>query len=253
MQLNKIYNENCLDTMAKMPNNFIDLVITSPPYNIIRPNQSDRGYDVYSDGMSNNEYIKWTLDIFSDFNMVLKPNGCVLYNMSYGGENTTLMSLVIAEIIKNSDFTLADIIVWKKQTATPNAMSHNKLTRIVEYIYVFCRKDEFHTFNANKNICSKRESGQPNYENIYNFIIAENNDGSTDINKATFSTKLVRRLLLIYAKENSLIYDPFIGTGTTANGCIIENHNYIGSEISKKQCDYANNRLKLYLQQTKMF
>ena len=253
MEINKIYGESNLDTMKRMPNNFVDLVITSPPYNIIRPNSTDRGYDVYKDGISNDEYISWTLDIFKGFNNVLKKNGIVLYNMSYGTENTILMSLVVADLIRNSDFTLADIIVWKKKTATPNNVSHNKLTRIVEYVYVFCRKSEFESYNCNKKELSKRETGQSIYENIFNFITANNNDESNNLNKATFSTEFVRKLLNIYAKENSLIYDPFMGTGTTAKSCIIDKHNFIGSEISKSQVDYAIKRLKPYLDQQTLF
>ena len=53
------------------------------------------------------------------------------------------MSLVIAELIKNSNFTLADIILWKKKSAIPNNVSSNKLTRIVEYIYCFVEKMNF--------------------------------------------------------------------------------------------------------------
>ena len=73
------------------------------------------------------------------------------------------------------------------------------------------------------------------------------------MNKATFSTELVRKLLKIYAKKNSVIYDPFMGTGTTALACIIDEHKYIGSEISKKQCLYAEKRIKPYISQLKMF
>jgi site-specific DNA-methyltransferase (adenine-specific)/modification methylase len=253
MEINKIYCESNLDTMKRMPNNFVDLVITSPPYNIIRPNSTDRGYDVYKDGISNDEYISWTLDIFKGFNNVLKKNGIVLYNMSYGTENTILMSLVVADLIRKSDFTLADIIVWKKKTATPNNVSHNKLTRIVEYVYVFCRKSEFESYNCNKKELSKRETGQSIYENIFNFITANNNDESNNLNKATFSTEFVRKLFKIYAKENSLIYDPFMGTGTTEKACIIDKHNFIGSELSSSQVDYANKRLKPYLGQQTLF
>ncbi len=236
-----------------MKSHSIDLIITSPPYNIIRPNSTDRGYDLYKDGMSNEEYIDWTLDMFKEFERCLVNDGIVLYNMSYGTENTILMSLVVADIIRKSDFTLADIIVWKKKSATPNNVSHNKTTRIVEYIYVFCRKDEFDTFNCNKKKLKERESGQAIYENVYNFISAPNNDGSTDLNKATYSTKLVRTLLNMYAKPNSLVYDPFMGTGTTAVACIIDGHDYIGSEISDKQCAYAEKRIKPYISQTSLF
>lgn len=250
MEINKIYNEDCLLTMKRL-NSKVNAVITSPPYNIIRPNSIDRGYDIYKDNKTNDEYIEWTLDIFKGYNFILEPNGVVLYNMSYGTENTILMSLVIADIIRRSDFTLADIIVWKKQMATPNNVSHNKMTRITEYIYVFCRKEEFNTFNCNKKKLKERETGQAIYENVFNFITAKNNDNSTELNKATYSSELVRKLLLLYTKENDLIYDSFMGTGTTANACVIEKRNYIGSEISKEQCDYAEKRInKLKSQQT---
>ena len=252
-EINVIHNESNLLTMGRMKSNTIDLIITSPPYNIIRPNSTDRGYDLYKDGMSNEEYIDWTIDMFKEFERCLIKDGVVLYNMSYGTENTILMSLVVADIIRRSDFTLADIIVWKKKSATPNNVSHNKTTRIVEYIYVFCRKDEFNTFNCNKKKLKERESGQAIYENIYNFISAPNNDGSTDLNKATYSTKLIRTLLNIYAKPNSLVYDPFMGTGTTAVACIIDGHDYIGSEISDKQCEYAQKRINPYISQTSLF
>lgn len=252
MKVNKIYNEDCLETMKRKLPKF-NAIITSPPYNIIRPNSKDRGYDLYKDDKTNKNYIEWTLEIFKGYNEILNKNGIVLYNMSYGTENTTLMSLVIADIIRKSNFTLADIIVWKKKSATPNNVSHNKLTRIVEYVYVFCREEEFYTFKTNKKAIDKRQSGQSVYENIFNFIIAKNNDNSTDFNKATYSTELVRKLLLLYTNENDIIYDSFMGTGTTANACVIENRNFIGSEISKEQCDYANQRIKKLLMQTKLF
>jgi len=251
--INKIHNENCIDTMLKIEKNSVNAIVTSPPYNIIRPNSTDRGYDLYKDDLTNDEYIEWTLNIFNGYDNILHKDGVILYNMSYGTENTILMSLVIADLIRKSNFILADIIVWKKQTATPNNVSHNKMTRICEYIYVFCRKEEFHTFQCNKKELSKRETGQSIYENVFNFITAKNNDKSQELNKATFSTELVRKLLILYTKENDLIYDSFMGTGTTANACIIENRNYIGSELSKAQCDYANKRIEVLNNQQTLF
>lgn len=253
LMINKIYNEDCLITLDRFKDKQIDAVLTSPPYNIIRPNSKDRGYDLYKDGMSNEEYIKWTLNIFNKLNNKLNDKGVILWNISYGTENTTLMSLVIADIIRNTNFTLADIIVWKKQSATPNNVSSNKLTRICEYIYVFCKKESFDSFNANKKVLGERNTGQKTYENVFNFIQAKNNDESQELNKATFSSELVRKLINIYIKENSLVYDPFMGTGTTALGCLIEKCNFVGSEISKLQVDYSEQRIKKITNQTTLF
>jgi site-specific DNA-methyltransferase (adenine-specific) len=251
-EMNKIYCESNLETMAKMPNNLIDLVLTSPPYNIFNTKAKDRGYDYYEDNKTDNEYIEWTIDLFNEFNRVLKQNGVVIYNMGYGTENPNLMNLTVSSVIQNTNFTLADIIVWKKTTAMPNSPSKNRLTRICEFVYIFCRKDELYSFNANKEIVKKSDKANF-YESINNFIEAPNNDESNDLNKATFSTKFVRKLFKIYAKQNSVVYDPFMGTGTTAKACIIDNHFYIGSELSKSQVEYANKRIEPYLTQQTLF
>ena len=97
------------------------------------------------------------------------------------------------------------------------------------------------------------EKGQDFYEVFYNIVEAKNNDGSNKLNKATFSTDLVRKLLNMYVPKNSLVYDSFMGTGTTALGCIEQNINFIGSELSKEQCDFANSKIKNRLSQQKMF
>lgn len=122
-------------------------------------------------------------------------------------------------------------------------MSHNRITRICEFIFVFCRKKELKTFVMNKNILSVRPNGIKQYTNYYNFIESKNNDGSCKLNKATFSSELVENLIHMYVKENSIVYDPFMGTGTTAIGCLKCNCNYIGSELSKEQCEYAEDRV----------
>jgi site-specific DNA-methyltransferase (adenine-specific) len=238
--MNIIFNESCLESMQRpeMKNN-VDLVITSPPYNTSRVGASDKHssrYDLFKDNKTDQEYIDWTIDIFKGYDNVLRKNGCILYNISYSSENTHLMWLVVADIIRNTNFTTADCIIWKKPIAIPNNRSKNKLTRIIEYVFVFVRKNELKTFDANKKVMSIIErTGQANYENVYNFFEAKNNDGSNELNKATFSTDFVKKLIEIYAKPNSLIYDSFMGIGTTAKGCIETNNRYVGSEISKSQ------------------
>ena len=250
--MNKLYNEDCFITLNRpeLQNN-VDIILTSPPYNTSRPGASDKynkRYKFYKDKITNDEYIKWSVDLFNNYDKILKKDGVILYNLSYSSENTSLIWLTVADIIKNTEFTTADCIIWKKKSAIPNNRSKNKLTRIVEYIFVFVRKSELKSFNSNKKIVSViKKTGQANYENIYNFIEAKNNDSNTKINKATFSSELVIKLLNIYAKKESIIYDNFIGTGTTAIGCLKTGNYYIGSETDKEQYDYSLNRIKNYV------
>lgn len=255
MDINRIYCEDCFITMDRMIEEgiTIDNVITSPFYNTGRGSKyhateksrekHEGRYDVHLDDMTDEEYIDFTLRLFDKFDKILKKDGCILYNINYGTENTHLMWLVIADIIRNTNFIVADDIIWKKKSALPNNVSSNKLTRIVEHVFVFCRKDEFKTFEANKKVTSVRKTGQKMYENIFNFIEAKNNDGSCKLNKATYSTDLIMELLKIYVKPGALVYDPFMGTGTTANACVIYGCDYLGSEISQDQCNYADDRI----------
>lgn len=247
MDYNKIYNIDCVLGLQQMikDGNKVDCVITSPPYNTMRNNQDDVGYDFYKDSIDNDSYIDWIVNIFNLIGHVLNKNGKILFNMSYGSENTTCMNLTVAEILRKTDFTLADIIVWEKKTATPNNVSKNKLTRICEFIYVFCKKSDFYTFNTNKKQISQIErTGQAIYENIYNKVIADNNDENCALNKATYSVDLVTQLMEIYCDKKDIVLDPFMGTGTTAVACKIRGNSYIGFELSSNQCDWANNRLK---------
>ncbi len=246
-----LYNGDCLDLMDNVGK--VDKIITSPPYNTIRPNSSDRGYDVYKDGMTNEQYIKWILKIFKKYDEILNENGAVIFNMSYGTENTEAMNLLVAEIIKNTNFTLADIIVWKKQTATPNNVSSNKMTRIVEFVYVFCRRDEFYTFTSNKKVLGKRDdTGQLIYENVYNFFEAKNNDITQNLNKATFSKDFVQELIDRYVKKDDIVLDNFSGTGTTLIACAENDIKSVGIELSKAQCEFTVTRIKKGIQ-TRLF
>ena len=247
--------------MNDMPIGQVDVILTSPFYNTnkkagktrtlentsVKNGQYDYvRYDTHIDNLTNDEYTDYTIKLFNEFERVLNLNGCIIYNLNYGAENTEGMFKAVNGIISNTNFTIADVICWKKSNALPNSCSSNRLTRIWEFVFIFCRKNEMKTFHCNKKITSYRTTGQPAYENVYNFIEAKNNDGSCPYNKATYSTELCEKLLNLYAPKNGIVYDPFMGTGTTAVACKKLGLQYIGSEISKNQCEWAEKRLNEY-------
>ena len=93
LQLNKIYNEDCFDTMKKMDDKSVNLILTSPPYNMTKRKggYADTGrYDVYNDWKTEEEYLKFTTDLFNEFGRVVVDNGVVLYNFGYSIENPAL-------------------------------------------------------------------------------------------------------------------------------------------------------------------
>lgn len=249
----KIFNEDCLITMREhLQEKSVDVILTSPPYNNSRTSHTDYcmktancRYTEYNDNKTNEEYCDWIVSIFDGYNRVLKENGVVLFNISYGSENPSVMFECIAKILEKTDFMLADMIAWKKKSALPNNVSKNKLTRIWEPVFVFCRKEEYDTFRCAKQVKSYSRTGQPFYTVLYNFVEAANNDGTQELNKATFSIDLVTQLLEMYIgnDKSAVVYDNFMGTGTTAVACKGLGLDCYGSELSKEQCDLAEQRL----------
>lgn len=236
-----------LAVLKGLEDDMADLVITSPPYNTSRVSGSiedhmDRYVD-FRDDMPNEDYVKWTCNMFDELEKKIKVNGTIIYNISYGSENPEAMWLAIAGIMRETNFTVADHITWKKSSALPNNTSPNKLTRITESVFVFVRKDEYKTYKSNKKVKSVSKKGQNYYHNATNFIEAKNNDGATKFNKATYSSELVVKLLDLYGTDGGLVLDPFSGTGTTSVGADLWGMNSIGIELSKEQVDYAKVRI----------
>ena len=260
-----IYCESCLDTMKRLIDcgDKVDIILTSPPYGNSTSvgdkrkqddlNDSKHGshvrYDEYNDDISVDEYYSFIKNVFINFDKILTEGGVILYNFSYSTQNVerTKMYWDILNMINNeTNFIIVDQISWKKRCALP-IHAHNKLSRLCENVFVIARKTEYYTFKANKKV-SKVVNNVNFYDYVVNFIEAPNNDGCQSLNKACFSTELVLKLLKLYCYSKDLIvYDPFMGTGTTANACIIYGCHYLGSELSKKQCDYAIKRLEKHI------
>lgn len=251
----ELITANCTEWLDTAAPASVDIILTSPPYNTNKKGGATLGkenvkgwstvrYDIRLDVMTNQEYSNWIVDLFKKFDRVLKPNGVILWNANYGSMNTECMYLTVADIFRNTCFTMADDICWKKKSAIPNNVSATQLTRIWEHVFVFCRRDELKTFITNKAVKSVSHFGQKFYETYFNFIEAKNNDGSCPLNKCTYSSELCLKLLNIYAKAGMTVLDPFSGTGTTGVACKMLGLNYIGVELSEKQTEWARKRIE---------
>ena len=249
---NIIYNEDCFTTIDRLieEGRFVDCILTSPPYNMTKRKggYADTGrYDVYTDWKPEKEYIQWTVDLFNRFDKVLLDNRVIIYNFSYSIENPSMPYKLVAELANSTPFELVDTIIWKKKSGLPFPANGKRLCRNWEFVFVFARHSELNSYENNRRVKSVSEkTGQKYYEAVYNFVDAANNDGKCKLNQATFSTELCLKLFDIYCQKGWVVYDPFMGTGTTARACVEYGCGYIGSELSEAQCEYAENRVNSF-------
>ena len=233
--------------MNNIPDKFLDGVITSPPYSICGKRKDcyyDNGYSDI-DGLTEEEYLNVRINEFKQFERILKDKGVILYNISYHNENPILPLLLIGEIHKQTDLTVADMISWKKSHSIPFQTSPTKLSRLVEQVYVIVKKGNLHSFRTNKEVSKvNAKTGQKFYKGYNNLVEAKNNDGIKCDLKASYSTDLVNKLIAIYYPKPSLIYDPFSGICTTALACKNGGLDYIGSEINETFWKIGTDRLK---------
>jgi DNA modification methylase len=240
--INQIFNEDNLSTMMRIPDKTISGIITSPPYNITTKRKDIYYNNGYSDNdnLTEEQYLEVRTNEFKEFSRIMNDKGVICYNISYHNENPILPTLLISKIHQDTDLTIADIITWKKSNAIPFQTSPTKLSRLCELVYVIVKKEHLHDFITNKEISTINEkTKQKFYKNYVNIIEAKNNDGIKCKLKAAYSEDFVEKLMNIYFPEESLIYDPFIGIGTTARACKKNNRNYLGSELDKEHYDIA--------------
>lgn len=257
MEINKVYNENCLDTMKRIEDSFIDLTVTSPPYDNLRD------YKGYSFDFEN---------IAKELYRITKDGGVLVWVVNDATENNseTGTSFKQALFFKEVGFNLHDTMIWHKDFGS----SGNRYYQWFEYMFIFS-KGIVKTFNPIKDIrndgMNKRRNrsdlkrhkrdkdgtivyaetskGINDYrmrENIWFYGVGYNKTTKDDIafsHPAIFPEQLASDHIISWSNEGDLVYDPFMGSGTTAKMCITNKRNYIGSEISKEYCDIIKKRL----------
>lgn len=257
IEINKIHNENCLDTMAKMPDNFIDLTVTSPPYDNLRT------YNGYSFPFE---------DIAKELFRITKDGGVVVWIVGdatvKGSE--TLNSFKQALYFKELGFYI-DTNIYQKQNYKP--VNAKRYDNVFEYIFILS-KGQPKTFNPImvEKARVKTESGKYRQKdgsmktsirklnelkkatNIFSYSVGGHiADKIAFEHPAIFPEDLAKDHIISWSNEGDLVYDPFMGSGTTAKMAILNNRSYIGSEISKEYCEISEKRLQPYLSKTSLF
>ncbi len=252
IDINKNYNESNLETMAKMPDCFVDLTVTSPPYDGLRT------YNGYSFPFE---------DIAKELFRITKDGGVLVWVISdatvQGNESGT--SFKQALYFKEIGFNLHDTMIWIKDGG--GAVGSNECyTQNFEYMFVFS-KGKINTtnliydkpnasFGKDKSGVGRRlvtgehkiESRKPSAEfsrrNNYWYIAPQKGE-----HPAVFPEALANDHILSWSNEGDLVYDCFMGSGTVAKMSILNNRNWIGSEISNEYCNLIEERIKKALEE----
>ncbi len=236
--LNKVHHGDCIELMGNMPVGSVDVIVTSPPYNIKNSTGNGlkngsggkwptakliEGYDEYDDTVPYADYVEWQRNCLEAMMHIIKPTGAIFYNHKWRIQAGLLQDR--SEIVRG--FPVRQIIVWKRSGGI--------------------------NFNPGYFL--------PTYEVIYlianpQFVLAPKANAVGDVwaipqesknpHPAAFPVELAQRC--IESTTGQVVLDPMIGSGTTAVAAELQGRDWIGMEISKNYCQIANERIAAHRQ-----
>jgi len=223
IEINKEYNEKCEATMSRMGNASVDYIFTSPPYNVGSGVDGHKygGENSFSDNMSQQQYYEWNVKLVNEFLRVTKNH--VFYNNQILTNNKAALFTLIGHFADK----IKELIIWDKTKRAP-ASAPGMLDSEFELMIVFSNIDPHSRVFPDANFAGNKGTGLSNI-----LRVRPTKNTYADINKAVFPLNLPRTVIRAFGKKGSVWYDPFGGTGTTAEACIMEERNWILSEMSK--------------------
>lgn len=263
IEIDNIYNMDCLEGMKMIADGSVQCIVTSPPYDNLR-----KYGGVGSD---------WTFEKFqhiaAEIVRVLTDGGVCVWVVQDGCKNggETGTSFRQALYFMECGLNLYDTMIWEKPS--PQAPTEGRYYDVFEYMFVFCKgKKPSHMNlladrkNKSAGAVSKRETRScaedrkltdktrvvKEYSrrfNVWHISRGHNNTG----HPAVFPYQLARDHIVSWSNEGDVVLDPFIGSATTAIACIKENRRFIGFELNKEYFDKAQDRIKREQQQLTLF
>ena len=242
IELNKIYCESCEETLSRMDDNSIDLIITSPPYNkgfysSVPDNaiwkKSTISYDTYNDNMQPQEYEDSQKHVISECLRFLKPTGSIFYN-----HKDIINNGLIVHPKYVYSFPVHQVIIWNRLNSP--MISTKYYLPVTEYFF-WIVKDKKQTL-FNRSNCGKFST------NVWARVANKQAN-----HPAPFPYEIIGNIINCCTNENDIVYDPYMGGGTTAVAAVLQRRNYIGSEISEKYVSMAEKRIKEATSQITLF
>ena len=230
--IDKVHCADCLEFMRDMPDNCVDLCITSPPYNTggkslgyhPKSTTGDSFYDKHGDNMSEDEYFDFLCERIEESLRVCRYS---FWNIQMLSKNKTVFLKIIYYFRKH----LKDVFIWRKQAVAQ--IQKGRIAKGFEFVLMF-GQDNNMTFDAT-NFPSNGY-----VPNIMEWYKTE----SFPEHHATFPVQLPKYFIKNFVPESGTVLDPFFGVGTTGVAAVRMGRHFIGIEISRKYCDTAEKRIQ---------
>jgi site-specific DNA-methyltransferase (adenine-specific)/modification methylase len=247
-ELGVLYCGDCLDILPLIPDNSVDLVLTSPPYNMrtrIRNGQYtkreksehfSKKYKYFGDDLHIDDFYKTHK---SCIDILLNKTKLLVYNFQIVTGSKEAFFKLIGYLNKN----IKDIVIWDKGYGQP-AMHEKVLNSAYEMLLLI--EPGGIVGRVIKKATFKRGT-------MNNILRINEKDKITNEHGAVFPVRLAESIMFNFSIASDLILDPFFGSGTTGVACEKLNRKYIGIEISEKYCEIAKKRISQEANQLKLF
>ncbi len=241
--INQIICGDSAEVLKKLPDNCVDLVFTSPPYNF------GLDYDNHKDGTKWNNYFSKLFEVFSECIRVLKYGGRIIVNVQPLFSDYIPIHHIISDFFMKNKLIWRGEIIWEKNNynckytawGSWKSPSNPYMKYTWEFLEVFCKGDLKHS--------GKTENADITGDEFKKWVyakwdIAPERNMKDFGHPAMFPEKLAERTLKLFSFENDVVLDPFNGVGTTTKVAKQLNRRFIGIDISEDYCKKAEERLK---------
>lgn len=227
-----VVNGDCLDYLGQIPDNSIDLILTDPPYNIAQ--YSTGNINLPGRSALNNDLAEWDLipidpfDLLPDFKRIIKPDGNIFVFTSYNLIGKWHEAF-------DSEFDTFQFFIWHKTNPAPKIFKNGFLNSCE---MIACMWNKGHKWNF---------SDQRNMHNFFESPICMKPERlSEPKHPSQKPVRLLEHIVSIASNENDVVFDPFMGVGSTGVAALRNKRRSIGIEIEKSYFDAAEMRIGVY-------
>lgn len=258
MILDHIFNSTS-ENMSDVPDESVDLVVTSPPYNIDIQygNKTEKGSILeskgikYADKMDEDDYRKMLLSVFSECKRVLKKNGSAWINIKNRYDNGVVIPpFWLLDLFQ--DMYLKNLIVWNFDWG---GSTNKRFAPRYEFVFWFVKDKNNYTFNLDDvkipalNYRPDRYKSQlKNPTDVWRISMVSGNFEERTSHPAQYPEELIERIVLAGTNKGDIVLDPFMGSGTSAVVAKKLGRHYLGYETVPEYCQIANERLSRVLE-----